>query len=57
VQDIDIKRLARFETAEGGASISLVAEDAAGRTTRLTFSTEVLSSLIMTLPQMLTAAI
>jgi hypothetical protein len=54
---IDIKRLARFETGEGGASISLVAEDAAGRTRRLTFPTEVLSSLIMTLPEMLTAAI
>jgi hypothetical protein len=52
-----IKSLARFETGEGGASISLVAEDAAGRTTRLTFPTEVLSSLNMTLPQMLTAAI
>jgi hypothetical protein len=54
---IDIKRLARFEIREGGSSISLVAEDAVGRTTRLTFPTEVLSSLIMTLPQMLTAAI
>jgi hypothetical protein len=54
---IDIKSLARFETGEGGASISLVAEDAAGRVMRLTFPTEVLSSLIMTLPQMLTAAI
>jgi hypothetical protein len=54
---IDIKRLARFETGEDGESISLVAEDTAGRTVRLTFPTEVLSSLIMTLPQMLTTAI
>jgi hypothetical protein len=54
---IDIKRLARFETGDDGASISLVAEDARGRSIRLTFPTEVLSSLIMTLPQMVTAAV
>jgi hypothetical protein len=53
----DVKSLVRFEIGEGGASISLFVEDAAGRTTRLTFPTEVLSSLIMTVPQMLTAAI
>jgi hypothetical protein len=54
---IDIKGLARFETGEDGASISLVAEDVSGRSVRLTFPIDVLSSLIMTLPQMLTAAI
>jgi hypothetical protein len=54
---IDIRGLARFETGEDGVSISLVAEDVSGRSVRLTFPTEVLSSLIMTLPQMLTAAI
>jgi hypothetical protein len=54
---IEITGLARFETGENGASISLIAEDASGRSVRLTFPTEVLSSLIMTLPQMLTAAI
>jgi hypothetical protein len=54
---IDIRDLARFETGEDGVSISLVAEDVSGRSVRLTFPTEVLSSLIMTLPQMLTAAI
>lgn len=54
---IEIKGLARFETGEDGASISLIADDASGRSIRLTFPTDVLSSLIMTLPQMLTAAI
>src|SRR3982074_1623482 len=54
---IDIKGLARFETGDDGESISLVAEDVSGRSVRRTFPTDVLSSLIMTLPQMLTAAI
>ena len=54
---IDIKGLARFETGDDGESISLVAEDDSGRSVRLTFPIGVLSSLIMTLPQMLTAAI
>jgi hypothetical protein len=54
---IDIKGLVRFETEEDGASISLVAEDVSGRSVLLTFPTEVLSSLIMTLPRMVTAAI
>jgi hypothetical protein len=43
--EIDVKGLARFETGEDGASI------------RLTFPTDVLSRLIMTLPQMVTAAV
>ena len=55
--EIEIKGLARFETGEDGASISLIAEDISGRVIRLTFSTEILSSLIMTLPQMVTAAV
>ena len=54
---INIKGLDRFETGENGASISLVAEDVLGRSVWLTFPTDVLSSLIMTLPKMLTAAI
>jgi hypothetical protein len=54
---IDIKGFARFETGEDGASISLIAEDVSGRSIRLTFPTDVLSSLIMTLPQMVTAAV
>jgi hypothetical protein len=54
---IDIKDLVRFETGEDRASISLVAEDVSGRSVLLTFPTEVLSSLIMTLPRMVTAAI
>jgi hypothetical protein len=54
---INILGLIRFETEEDGASISLVAEDASGSPVRLRFPTDVLSSLIMTLPQMLTAAI
>jgi len=54
---IDIKGLARFETGDDGASISLIAEDVSGRSIRLRFPTDVLSSLIMTFPQMVTAAI
>ena len=54
---IAIKGLVRFETANDGASISLLAEDVSGAPVRLTFSTEVLSSLVMTLPQMVTAAV
>src|SRR4051794_36855874 len=40
---IDIKGLARFETGEDGASISLVAEDVSGRSVRLTFPIDILS--------------
>jgi len=54
---IYIKCLARFEVGENGASISLIAEDVSGRSIRLAFPTDVLSSLIMTLPQMVTAAV
>jgi hypothetical protein len=54
---IDIKSLARFEIAEDGGSISLLTEGVSGRPVRLTFTTEVLSSLIMTLPQMMTSAV
>ena len=54
---IDIKGLARFETGDDGASISLIVEDVSGRSIRLRFPTDVLSSLIMTFPQMVTAAI
>jgi hypothetical protein len=43
--EIDIKGLARFETGEDGASISLIAEDVSGRSIRLTFPTDVLSRL------------
>jgi hypothetical protein len=54
---ISIKDLVRFETGEDGTSISLIAEDDTGRPLRLTFSTTVLSSLVMTLPQIVTAAV
>jgi hypothetical protein len=54
---IDIKALIRFETGEDGTSISLVAEDVSGQSFRLAFPIEILSSLVMTLPHMLTAAV
>jgi hypothetical protein len=54
---IEISSLTRFETAEDGASVCVLAEDISGRSVRLVFPTKVLSSLTMTLPQMLTAAI
>jgi hypothetical protein len=54
---ISIQGLARFETGDDGMSISLIAEDDTGRSFRLTFPTTVLSSLVMTLPQMVTAAV
>src|SRR3977135_1554469 len=54
---IDIKGHVRFESGHAGASIRLHAHDVSGRSARLTFPIDVLSSLIMTLPQMLTVAI
>jgi hypothetical protein len=54
---ISITGLARFETGDDGTSISLVADDDTGHSLRLTFPTTVLSSLIMTLPQIMTAAV
>ena len=54
---IEIKGLTRFEAGADGASTSLLGEDTSGHAVRPTFPTDVLSSLIMTLPQMLTAAI
>jgi hypothetical protein len=54
---IEITGLTRFETGEDGASISLLAEDISGHSVRLVFPTDVLSSLTMTLPKMLTTAI
>ena len=54
---VDIKSISRFETARDGESISLLAEDVSGRAVRLTFTTQVLSSLVMTLPQMVTSAV
>jgi hypothetical protein len=54
---ISIKGLARFETGDDGTSISLIAQDDTDRSFRLTFPTTVLSSLVMTLPQIVTAAV
>jgi hypothetical protein len=54
---ISITGLARFETGDDGTSISLIADDDTGHLFRLTFPTTVLSSLVMTLPQIVTAAV
>jgi hypothetical protein len=54
---IDIRGLTRFEIADDGTAVSLVAEDAAGRPVTLAFPVEMLSSLIMTLPRMVTSAV
>ena len=54
---INVRKLHRFETAEDGSSIELLVEDVAGRPASLSFPTECLTSLIMTLPAMVTSAI
>ena len=55
--DIHVQTLIRFETADDGSSITLIVEDFTGRTARLLFPVTCLSSLVMTLPAMLTSAI
>lgn len=54
---IDVRKLNRFETADNGSSIKILVEDAAGRPVSLSFPIECLTSLIMTLPGMVTAAV
>ena len=54
---ISIKKLTRYETRVDGASMTLIGEDDKGRSLRLIFSTTLLSSLIMTLPRMVSAAV
>ena len=54
---IDLRKLTRFETASDGSSIEMLAEDAAGRPVSFRFPIECLTSLLMTLPAMVTAAL
>jgi hypothetical protein len=54
---IDVRKLTRFETADDGFSIKILVEDATGRPATLSFPIECLTSLIMTLPEMVTAAV
>jgi hypothetical protein len=54
---IDVRKLTRFETADDGSSIKILVEDAIGRPASLSFPIECLTSLIMTLPAMVTAAV
>jgi hypothetical protein len=54
---IDVRKLTRFETADDGSSIKILVEDATGRPASLSFPIECLTSLIMTLPAMVTAAV
>jgi hypothetical protein len=54
---IDIEKLTRFETADDGSSIEMLVEDIAGRSASLSFPIECLTSLIMTLPGMVTSAV
>ena len=54
---IDVRKLTRFETAEDGSSIEMLVEDTAGRPSSLRFPIDSLTSLIMTLPAMVTSAL
>jgi hypothetical protein len=55
--DVRIRRLIRFETAADGNSIKVLVEDAVGETGAVSFPIDCLTSLIMTLPGMVTSAI
>jgi len=54
---IDVRKLTRFETADDGSSIKILVEDATGRPASLSFPIDCLTSLIMTLPGMVTGAV
>jgi hypothetical protein len=54
---IDVRKLIRFETADDGSSIEMLVQDSAGRSASLSFPIECLTSLIMTLPGMVTSAL
>ena len=54
---VDVRKLTRFETADDGSSIEMLVEDIAGRSASLSFPIECLTSLIMTLPGMVTSAV
>jgi hypothetical protein len=54
---IEVRKLTRFETAEDGSSIEMLVEDTAGRPSSLCFPIDSLTSLIMTLPRMVTSAL
>jgi hypothetical protein len=56
-RDIEVRKLTRFETADDGTSIKILVEDATGQPATLSFPIECLTSLIMTLPRMVTAAV
>jgi hypothetical protein len=57
VTRIDVQKLTRFETADDGLSIEVLVQDSAGRPASLSFPIECLTSLIMTLPGMVTSAL
>lgn len=54
--DLYVQTLHRFETADDGSSITIVVEDFSGRSARVLFPLDCLTSLIMTLPEMVTTA-
>src|SRR5882762_6706535 len=55
--DIEIRRLIKFETATDGTAVRLLAEDIAGRTIGIVLTIETLSALLMTLPKIASDAI
>jgi hypothetical protein len=54
---IQVRKLTRFETVDDGTSIKIFVEDATGQPATLSFPIECLTSLMMTLPGMVTAAV
>ncbi len=55
--DSTIRELIRYETAVDGSAIRMHLQDSAGRLYALTFSTECINTLVMTLPGMALTAV
>lgn len=55
--DVYVQTLRRFETADDGSSITIIVEDFRGRVARILLPIDCLTSLLMTLPEMLTSAV
>ncbi len=55
--EVHVRNLIRFETADDGSFVRIFVEDAAGRSMSIALPINCLSSLIMTLPEMMEAAV
>jgi hypothetical protein len=57
VTDLEVRRLVSFETATDGTTVRWIAEDLAGRSVGIVLTIEALTSLLMTLPTMVSNAV